>query len=81
MAYLHHLFRNDEILGYRLASIHNIRYLVRLCERMREAVEDRAFDEFAQDFLGHYRAVDEETRTAQKAPYAGAAAARRATRT
>jgi len=69
MAYLHHLFRNQEILGYRLATMHNIRYLVRLCGRMRRAITAGAFDDFARDYLGRYTAVDEQTRTAQKAAY------------
>ena len=32
-AYLHHLFRAEELLAYRLASIHNLRFLIRLVER------------------------------------------------
>ncbi len=66
-AYLHHLFRNDELLGYRLASIHNLRYLQRLCQRMREAVLAGAFDAFAEDFLGRYQPVDEAVRAEQRA--------------
>jgi queuine tRNA-ribosyltransferase len=70
MAYLHHLFRNDEILGYRLATLHNIRYLVRLTERMRAAIELGRFGDFATDYLGQYRAVDEEVRREQKEKWA-----------
>lgn len=66
MAYLHHLFRNDEILGYRLASLHNIRYLVRLTERMRGAIREGRFDDFADEFRGAYNAVDEKVRQEQK---------------
>ena len=71
MAYVHHLFRNDELLGYRLATLHNIRYLVRLTERMRGAIEAGRFDDFAADYLGSYRAVDETVRREQKAKWAG----------
>lgn len=67
MAYLHHLFRNDELLGYRLATIHNVRYLVRLCERMRRAIAGGGFEAFAEEYLGRYRATDERTRMEQKA--------------
>ena len=70
MAYVHHLFRNDELLGYRLATLHNIRYLVRLTERMREAIEAGRFGDFATDYLGHYNAVDETVRREQKARWA-----------
>jgi queuine tRNA-ribosyltransferase len=65
-AYLHHLFRNDELLGYRLATIHNIRYLVRLTERMRAAIAARTFDAFQRDFLDRYREADAAVREEQK---------------
>lgn len=69
MAYLHHLFRNEELLGYRLASEHNIRYLVRLCERMRGAIKAGQFAPFAADFIGRYRIVDGAVRATQKAKW------------
>jgi queuine tRNA-ribosyltransferase len=68
-AYLYHLFRNEELLGYRLASIHNIRYLVRLMERIRTAIGSGSFNAFAVDYLGRYRAVDEDVRNDQKERY------------
>ena len=37
-AYLRHLFMSGEILGHRLASIHNLRLLVRLATQIREAI-------------------------------------------
>jgi queuine tRNA-ribosyltransferase len=77
MAYLHHLFRNDELLGYRLATTHNVRYLVRLCERMRAAIAGGAFDAFAADYLGRYRATDERTRMEQKARWTARGGANR----
>ena len=69
MAYLHHLFRNEELLGYRLASEHNIRYLVRLCERMRVSITAGTFAEFAPEFSARYRVVDGAVRTTQKAKW------------
>jgi queuine tRNA-ribosyltransferase len=69
MAYLHHLFRNDELLGYRLASIHNIRYLVRLTERLRAAITGGYFADFAHDFLARYRPASESVRSEQKAKW------------
>ncbi|MCK9518627.1 MAG: tRNA guanosine(34) transglycosylase Tgt [Dehalococcoidia bacterium] len=65
-AYVHHLFRNDELLGYRLATIHNVRYLVRLVERMRDAIASGTFDPFAEEYLARYRPTDEAVRAAQK---------------
>lgn len=70
MAYLHHLFRNDELLGYRLATVHNIRFLVRLAEEMRTAILASRFDDYAADFLGRYRPVDDRVRIEQKAKWA-----------
>ncbi|OGD62551.1 hypothetical protein A2160_05900 [Candidatus Beckwithbacteria bacterium RBG_13_42_9] len=37
-AYLHHLFKCRELLYYRLASIHNLRVMIRICEEMRKAI-------------------------------------------
>ena len=42
--YLRHLFAADELLGLRLLSLHNVRYLIRLAGGMRRAI---AADEFA----------------------------------
>ena len=36
--YLRHLFVADELLGLRLLSLHNVRYLIRLAEQMRAAI-------------------------------------------
>ena len=55
------------VLGYRLASIHNVRYLVRLAERMRMAISEGTFREFAEEFVGGYRIVDPAVRSEQKA--------------
>lgn len=68
-AYLHHLFRNEELLGYRLATIHNVRFLVRLTEQMRAAIAAGRFRDFAAEFLARYRPADEATRAAQKAKW------------
>jgi len=50
-AYLHHLDKCKEILGARLNTIHNLRYYLRLMERMRAAIEANDFPAFAADFL------------------------------
>lgn len=46
-AYLSHLVRSKEILGYTLLSIHNITELIRFTQRIRDAILN---DRFAQDF-------------------------------
>jgi queuine tRNA-ribosyltransferase len=65
-AYLHHLFRCEELLAYRLASIHNLRFLVSLMERMRAAIIAGGFDALRQQFLAAYRPTDEAVRVEQK---------------
>ncbi len=47
-AYLSHLLRSREILGYTLLTLHNVTTLVRFTQRIREAIlNDRFLDEFA----------------------------------
>ncbi|GIW13196.1 MAG: queuine tRNA-ribosyltransferase [Tepidiforma sp.] len=66
LAYLHHLFRNNELLGHRLATHHNIRYLTRLTERARQAIAEGRYQTFRADFLARYRPADETARLAQR---------------
>jgi queuine tRNA-ribosyltransferase len=49
-AYLHHLYRNREILSYRLNTIHNLYYYTRLMAQMRKAIENDSFLSFRKDF-------------------------------
>ncbi len=44
-AYLHHLIRNDELLGLTLLSIHNLSHLVRFARSMSIAIKDGCFSE------------------------------------
>jgi queuine tRNA-ribosyltransferase len=69
-AYLHHLFRNGELLGYRLATLHNLRYLASLMDRIRDSIRQDAYPAFALEFLARYRPTDEQVRSDQKALYA-----------
>ncbi len=49
-AYLHHLQKVNEILGARLATIHNLHYYLSLMAQMRAAIEAGEFDAFARRF-------------------------------
>ncbi len=49
-AYLHHLYRNRELLSYRLNTIHNVYYYTSLMEQMRQAIEQDAFLSFRKEF-------------------------------
>lgn len=58
-AYVHHLFRAEEILGLTLASIHNERFVVRTVDDIRKSIEDGNFFDHKRDFLEKYYGVDE----------------------
>ena len=49
-AYVRHLLKADEILGLRLTTYHNLRFLVRLMEDIRAAIEQDALLDFVNDF-------------------------------
>ncbi|MCS7058108.1 MAG: tRNA guanosine(34) transglycosylase Tgt [Meiothermus sp.] len=49
-AYLCHLVRAEEILGLRLLSLHNLRYLHRLMEAARGAIQSQDYGAFAREF-------------------------------
>ena len=61
-----HLFRAKELLGLRLATIHNLRFVLRLMADLREAIVEGRFDRFRQQFLDTYRPTDEVVRQEQK---------------
>jgi queuine tRNA-ribosyltransferase len=65
-AYLHHLFKAKELLAYRLATLHNLRFVLRLMEEMRSAIVVGAFAEFRAGFLAGFVPPDEEAREAQR---------------
>ena len=54
-AYLNHLYRCNEGLGSRLLSIHNLRFLIRLVEGAREAIENDRFLEYKEEILKNYK--------------------------
>ena len=65
-AYLHHLFRCEELLAYRLATIHNLRFIIMLMQKARDAIHNDSFLAFKNDFLNQYQVANEEIRLAQK---------------
>jgi tRNA-guanine transglycosylase len=54
-AYLRHLFVADEILGYRLATLHNLTFILDLMARIRGSIVDGSFAALKQGFLARYR--------------------------
>ena len=65
-AYIRHLLRAGEALGARLATLHNVRFLIRLMERARAAILADRFETFRDEFLADYRPVAESVRAAQR---------------
>jgi queuine tRNA-ribosyltransferase len=53
-AYLRHLFISGEMLGAMLASAHNLRFLLRMMEEMRSAIENDTLGEYRRRFLDRY---------------------------
>lgn len=53
-AYIRHLIKCKEILGARLLSIHNIKFLTNLMERVRIEIENDNLQNFAQEFYKKY---------------------------
>ncbi len=57
-AYIRHLIKADETFGLRLTTYHNLYFLIRLMERVREAIrEDRLLD-FRDQFFAQYYGGD-----------------------
>ncbi len=65
-AYLHHLFNCQELLGYRLATIHNLTFINNLMQRVRSAILDSTFNSFKDNFLAGYKTTSEQVRLNQK---------------
>ena len=53
-AYIRHLVKANEILGVRLLSIHNLRFLTRLMENIRTAIEEDRLGDFRTEFYKKY---------------------------
>jgi len=53
-AYLRHLHKTDELFGKRLLSIHNVRFLLKLAEDIRQAIREDRLDLFKEEFLDKY---------------------------
>ena len=53
-SYLRHLYKCEEGLGKRLLSLHNLRFLLRLSEDMRKAIQEDRFLDFKKEFMDKY---------------------------
>jgi len=53
-AYIRHLFREDEMLSHRFLSYHNLYFLKKLMEGIRNSINENKFMEFKNQFLEKY---------------------------
>jgi len=65
-AYLNHLFAGNEILGSILTSIHNVHFYLDLMRRIREAIEQKRFVAFRDEFLALYHRKEKQKKTRRK---------------
>ena len=54
-AYVKHLINCEESLGGTLLSIHNIRFLIKMTEEIREAIKENRFKEYKEEFINKYK--------------------------
>ena len=50
-AYLHHLFKSGELTAYRLATIHNVHFMLNLMKEIREAIKEDRFLEMKKEWI------------------------------
>ena len=63
--YIHHLFKAKEYLAYRLASIHNLRFLMQTMADLRKAIQQGLIKEYRETFWENYRPSDQSARANQ----------------
>ncbi|MGB4627362.1 MAG: tRNA guanosine(34) transglycosylase Tgt [Erysipelotrichaceae bacterium] len=61
-AYLRHLYRSNEGLGTRLLSIHNLRFLIKLMEDARAAINEDRFLDFKEEFFKKHNLNSKDSR-------------------
>ena len=55
-AYIRHLFKAEEMLGQRLATYHNLYFLIKLMKDARTAILENRFQEYKNNFISDYSA-------------------------
>jgi tRNA-guanine transglycosylase len=51
-AYIHHLFKTQELLGYRLMTVHNLYFMIHTTQLIRDALNTKTFDKLKYNWLG-----------------------------
>ena len=53
-AYIHHLLRAKEYLAGTLCTLHNLHFMIKLVDNIREAMLEGRFEEYRAEFMGRY---------------------------
>ena len=53
-SYLHHLFKESELLALRLASIHNLHFIQSIVKGAREAILEDSFSEYRKNVIAGF---------------------------
>lgn len=59
-AYMRHLFKAKEILAATLSTWHNLYFMEKFLERIRESIKNNTFKKFKEEFLREYKVKKEE---------------------
>ncbi len=49
MSYIHHLFRNNELLGLQLSSLHNLTFYLSLMEEVKKRIAEDTFHKWYEE--------------------------------
>jgi queuine tRNA-ribosyltransferase len=66
VAYLHHLFHCEELLAYRLATMHNLWFMTALIADIRQSILDGRFGAFRAEFHAGYRPPNQDVAVLQR---------------
>ena len=61
-AYIRHLVNVEESLGQRLLSIHNVRFLIKLTEEIREAIKEDRLLKYREEFVNKYESKNNQVK-------------------
>ena len=56
-SYIRHLIIADETFGQRLLSIHNLRFLIKITENIRESIKEDNFINYKNEFISRYKKI------------------------
>lgn len=58
--YIHHLLRSKEMLGQTLGSIHNLHFIVKLVDDIRNSIENNTYNELKDTFIKRFYKIKKE---------------------